>query len=140
MCDMNRLYCNLYNCCPTGPVNTSNAALVTGMLPTSLVGASNPDKQPTLKQLLSELTEVTDWYHLGIFLDIETAELDTIQNNHPCNDQRQKTEMLKVWLHGNNASWKELCAALKMLNMNTVATHIMDKYCKDVLVTSGGNV
>ena len=104
-------------------------SLVTGMLPTSLLGASKPEENPTMKQLLSELSEVTDWYHLGIFLDIELATLDTIQSNHPNDDERKKTEMLKVWLKGNNASWRNLCDALILRKQNIVAIRIMDKYC-----------
>jgi len=71
---------------------------------------------------------VTDWYHLGIFLDIQHAKLDVIQTNHPNNDQRQKTEMLNVWLDQKDASWKELCNALNKLQLNTVARKIRDKY------------
>ena len=52
---------------------------------------------PKVRDLSSELKRVTDWYQLGIHLDLQTHELMQIEHDHQGNERR-KQEMLDLWL------------------------------------------
>ena len=67
--------------------------------------------RPTLKDLVK--VRVKSWYNLGLQLDIEDDELDTIERNHPQDWERCKRNMFKEWLRKcPQASYQQLVQAM----------------------------
>ena len=70
----------------------------------------------TLKDVENELKEVraTDWYQLGLQLDITPGKLSEIETDHSGDVQRRKIEVLDWWLrNAREVSWKKLADALE---------------------------
>ena len=66
--------------------------------------------------VLAKLKEVRKPYQLGIQLKIDLSELDTIERNHPKDIDRQKTEVIKYWLHNSpDPSWTPLASAVERM-------------------------
>ena len=83
-----------------------------------------------VKNLSSELTTVTNWYRLGINLNLQSHELDKIQQSYvnPENDRRM-LQMLDLWLRRTpNATWEDVVSALEQMGENRVAETILQKY------------
>ena len=69
-----------------------------------------------LAEVLAAIEEVTKPYQLGIQLKIDSSQLDTIEKNHPRDIGRQKTEVIKYWLHNSpDASWTTLAKAVERM-------------------------
>ena len=83
-----------------------------------------------VKNLSSELTTITDWYQLGVYLNLQTHELDKIQQDHAHQgNDRQRLEMLALWLRCTlNASWEDVVSALQQMGENRVAENVRQKH------------
>jgi hypothetical protein len=69
-----------------------------------------------LADVLAALTEITKPCQLGIQLKIDSSELDTIEKNNYRDIDRQKTEVVKYWLHNSpDASWTTLANAVERM-------------------------
>ena len=69
-----------------------------------------------LAEVLAAIEEVTKPYQLGIQLKIDSSQLDTIEKNHARDIDRQKTEVIKYWLHNSpDASWTTLANAVERM-------------------------
>jgi hypothetical protein len=69
-----------------------------------------------LVEVLAALKEIARPYQLGIQLEIDSSELDTIEKNHPRDIGRQKTEVIKYWLRNSpDASWTTLANAVERM-------------------------
>ena len=87
---------------------------------------------PNLKLLDLELKEVSDWYRLGIHLDIPTAELDPIRYEN--NIQDSKWKMFSVWMKMLEPSWSPVVKALMEIGRERLARKIALKYGKTGLM------
>ena len=77
----------------------------------------------TLKDVEHELREVkaTEWYLLGLQLDITPAKLSEIEKNHSGDAWRCKIEVLDWWLrNAPEVSWRKLADALEKAGGYTV--------------------
>ena len=84
---------------------------------------------PTLKQLKKALKSVSDWHSLGIYLDLKTHQLNTIEKNHHGDDERCRTEMLNAWLNSTaTPTWEAIVEALGEIEQGRVADDIQRKY------------
>ena len=85
-----------------------------------------------LGRVLDEILDVsTQWYLLGLQLNVQPGTLDSIQAQYS-EPKRQLLEMLKTWLTtGDNPSWKILIEALKCRSVgaNQLAGVLETKYC-----------
>ena len=82
-----------------------------------------------LKVVLSELVEVTNWYELGLQLNLPAHVLDTAKRNNVGDETRCKTEMLKEWLRRSlDQSWGGLILALESVGYEVLATKLRGKY------------
>ena len=76
--------------------------------------------------LCNELTSVSDWRKLGLYLGVEDYELDQIEKSHPTEGSdgwKQKT--FSLWLkHTPGASWGDVVGALRRMGENTMAERI----------------
>ena len=83
-----------------------------------------------VKNLSSELTMITNWYQLGLYLNLQTYELDKIQQDHAHQgNDRQRMEMLALWLqYTPNATWEDVVSALQQMGKNRVAENVHQKH------------
>ena len=81
--------------------------------------------------MLIALKDVTDWYTLGIRLELKVSTLNRIQGDFR-NTQRAMEETLKYWLEqdpgstipGSAATWEVLVKALRIMGENREAKRI----------------
>ena len=85
--------------------------------------------RPTLPELISQLDEVVDWFHLGLYLDIPTHQLLSIEVERMKHVQRCRTDLLGWWLqHGKQLTWTAMVRALERIRMEPLARKIATKY------------
>ena len=89
-----------------------------------------------MKLLDMELQEVSDWFGLGIHLDIPPADLDNVKHNITlCSPQEFRTEMFSVWMRKlPEPSWSRVVKALMEIGRETLAHKIARKYGKTGLL------
>ena len=90
-----------------------------------------------LKDLVSELQEVTDWFHLGICLGILLAKLQSIKRDYRHIDERRR-EVLLAWRDNEKPTWPKLVSALVDMRNISLAYQIAGKYgnktvCKQII-------
>ena len=75
----------------------------------------NPAIPISLKQILKDTKEVTNWYSLGIHLDITTSVLKRIEKDIMYVDpERCKIEVIEFWLnHDPEPTWNKLAQAVE---------------------------
>ena len=85
-----------------------------------------------VKNLSSELTTITNWYQLGLYLNLQTHDLNNIQLDHAHHgNERQMVEMLSLWLRRTpNATWGDVVSALQQMGENRVAENIRQKHLR----------
>ena len=86
-----------------------------------------PTETPlTLRNIDEILTEVLDWYTLGITVGIPHHLLGEIQINYSAYGiGRQRQEVITKWLeYDTEASWDKLANGLKDMGKHVVATKI----------------
>ena len=91
----------------------------------------------TVKLLDEELKEVSDWYGLGLHMDVPTAELDLIRYEpRLCRIQERKWEMFSSWMRKQSEpSWSHVVKALKAIGQERLAHKISLKYGKSKYCT-----
>ena len=74
------------------------------------------------------LTDVVDWYTLGIKLGIPGYKLKEIKiDNSAYGNVRQRNEMISEWLsYDINPSWTKLASALMKMGNNAKAKKIQE--------------
>ena len=83
-----------------------------------------------MKDLLEAVSNVTDWYSLGVQLGLTMSQLRGIELTYPRDGlTRLKAEMFNVWLKSSpNASWTDLITALRAIDEHRVANDIEAVY------------
>ena len=92
-----------------------------------------------LKDLMSELQEVTDWFHLGICLGILLAKLQSIKRDYRHIDERRR-EVLLAWRDNEKPTWPKLVSALVDMRNISLAYQIAGKYGNKTVFISIHNV
>ena len=81
--------------------------------------------------LVSELSDVVDWFHLGLYLGVPHSVLLTVEADHRGQTKRCKTEMLDWWMNnGEQLTWSAVVRALVGIGMRGLAEKIAVKYSK----------
>ena len=85
---------------------------------------------PQLGDIVSALKEITKPYLLGMYLGIETCELEKIEENYLRDVDRQKAEVINYWLHNStDCSWEALASAVeKMGGYGNLEKRIRDRH------------
>ena len=78
--------------------------------------------------VLRWLKEVTEWFSLGIHLDIPPYELKTIKEDHRGNSKLCKEEMVITWIRLGAASWSTLVGALCEIGRQGLAKKLARKF------------
>jgi len=83
--------------------------------------------RPNLKDLVD--VKVKSWYKLGLKLDIKDDDLDTIESNHPRDQEVCKRDMFKAWLRNcPQPSYSQLVQALVESGDVSEANNLCRKY------------
>ena len=88
-----------------------------------------------MAELVEELKQVVDWFHLGLYLEVPEHELKIIDRNYPQDTKRCRTEMLSWWM--NNTLWKKwatIVQALEKTGSKVLACNIALKYGTTLLI------
>ena len=82
-----------------------------------------------LVTVLEATIKVTNWYHLGLKLDIPPHELERIKHDG-CDEKDRLCRMLLYWLSTGRASWLSLVEALKspLIDMKRLAMEIASNH------------
>ena len=92
----------------------------------SLFSITDPSSKPTLRKLRQ--LPVTKWYNLGLQLQVDQEELETIQSKHPQDDRICQTKMFGVWLREiEHANYQKLLRALVAIGRRDIAESVCDK-------------
>ena len=86
-----------------------------------------------LKDLVSELQDVTDWYCLGLCLGIPLEKLQSIKQEYRHREDR-KREVLLAWSDKEKPTWVKVVNALMDMRKMSLAQQIAQKYGKFYLV------
>ena len=74
---------------------------------------------------------VSDWYRLGLALNLMSDDLDMIEKDHQGNTRKQTYKMFDFWLRTQpNASYDQLIKALREVGDISVANFLCKKYGK----------
>ena len=84
-------------------------------------------KDVSMEDLLTDLQEVTDWFTLGVWLDVPTPLLVAIRNDYTDTDQC-KLEMLITWSKQEVPTWPRVVYALGEMGMTELAIALAEKY------------
>ena len=80
-----------------------------------------------LKDLVSELQDVIDWYYLGMCLGIPLAKLQSIKQDYRHIEER-KREVLLAWSDKEKPTWVKVVNALVDMRKMSLAQQIAQKY------------
>ena len=89
---------------------------------------STAQQKPQLRDLISDV-QTTEWYHLGLQLNLDSFKLRQIQVDARQN-QEHLTLMFEAWLQvSENPSWQDVVRALKAIGERRVAAELQQKFC-----------
>ena len=87
----------------------------------------------SLNELTNLLAETsTDWFSLGLQLNLTAGKLKEIEHNNPRDVTRCMILMVQEWQRqpNLNPAWCTLVGALRTINKNVIAERISTKYSK----------
>ena len=90
------------------------------------------DLEVELRDVVVALKDVagTQWYDLGLQLQLSPSTLDTIKADHHTSDDCKRT-MLRKWLQIDpEASWEKLAAALTLIGHKTTAAAVRRQFVR----------
>ena len=74
---------------------------------------------------------VGDWYRLGLTLNLESDDLDIIEEDHRGEKRKQTRKMFQLWLETQpDPSYEQLIKALRKVGDERVANSLCSKYGK----------
>ena len=81
-----------------------------------------------LRDLVNELSTVSQWYLLGIYLRLHPSALDVIKNNSCADTKECRTQMLIEWQRCVIPTWSAVVKALVGIGRERLASHLAAKY------------
>ena len=86
-------------------------------------------REPHLRELISYV-HTTEWYRLGLQLDVDSFKLHQIGKDAKEN-QEHLTLMFEAWLQVcENPSWQDVVQALKAIGERRLAAKLEQKFCR----------
>ena len=96
---------------------------------TTLEKVSPTQQEPRLRDLISYV-HTTEWYRLGLQLDVDSFRLRQIGKDAREN-QEHLTLMFEAWLKVcKNPSWQDVVQALEAIGERRLAAKLEQKFCK----------
>jgi hypothetical protein len=95
--------------------------------------------RPELQHVVLAVSDVVEWFDLGLQLGLPSATLRLIAADLNTKDiKSQRLAMLSEWLkYDTAASWKKLAAALVAIGEKVAAANVRSKYMKVATATPG---
>ena len=87
--------------------------------------------KPTLKELIKELRrKAADWEDIGILLDVDDGDLQTIKLDNAGNNRSCLREMLRKWLTKTSPepSWNAIFKAVEYLEDEELSSKLKSTY------------
>ena len=85
--------------------------------------------EPDLGELITHV-RTTQWYRLGLQLDVADFDLQNIELNEKQNEDGLKA-MFQKWLKNCiNPSWKDVTTALQAIGERNLGTKLEQRFCK----------
>ena len=84
--------------------------------------------EPTLQLVVKHLQGLTQWFSLGIHLDVPYPQVKAYCRQYGDDDQRGLTEVINTWIKNGEASWPSLAVALKGIGEIDRAKQIATEY------------
>ena len=86
-------------------------------------------QEPNLQDLISHV-HTTEWYRLGLQLDLDDISLHKIRENATENEDCL-TSVFQKWLQiCENPSWQDVVQALKAIGMRNLGAKVEQEFCK----------
>ena len=82
-----------------------------------------------LREILSELDGMVDWFLLGVYLGVPVGKLKDVEEAYT-KPSRRRAEMIIVWSKQEEPSWQKLVTALVGAGESERAINLADKYGK----------
>ena len=89
-----------------------------------------------LRKVLKEISDVSDWFYLGVCLGLRPNTLATIRQAHVADPVSCKVVMIEKWLQGmdevnedGGPSWQQLADVLEGIGHKHEAQKIKKNYC-----------
>jgi len=99
----------------------------------SSVSEMSASSAPELKDVVNVLKPVTEWFQLGVQLELEHSNLEKIDIEER-NVEKCKIKMVSHWLASDtNASWKKLYFALKAIDRTRICEEIITKVLQELV-------
>ena len=76
-----------------------------------------------------ETASVTEWFTLGLYLNLPPAELEIINADYRFQTKQARRELLNLWLKTGNATWSNLIHALSKMGLRGLG--------KDIVIRKG---
>ena len=97
--------------------------------PYTSVSYARMSDQVTHDLLVRELSKVSEWDVLGIYLGLDESEIKEIELDHQ-STARRRIVMLEIWTKKDvDASWEKVIEALKSMSQIVLAKQLEEKYC-----------
>ena len=82
----------------------------------------------TLRKVQKELTEVVDWFPLGVQLGLKVSTLEQFRMDYPNDAQLCKIKVLDWWLrNAKDCSWETLAEVLETMEYEALAENLRRK-------------
>lgn len=89
------------------------------------------DLELKLTNVMTAVKHVTNWYDLGLYLQLPESKLKVVASQYGIEDG--KREMFSMWLKFDpKASWEKLACALSDIGENVVAANVRSQYVRAV--------
>ena len=81
------------------------------------------------RSVYDETASVTEWFTLGLYLNLPPAELEIINADYRFQTKQARRELLSLWLKTGNATWSNLIHALSKMGLRGLG--------KDIVIRKG---
>ena len=93
-----------------------------------MIFLSSTVPEPILKDLLK--VQTSDWYALGLNLDVSEDELDYIEKDNRGDVKTCRRIMFRKWLKHNNTTYQQLVVGLEAIGEETEAARLRKTFGK----------
>ena len=84
--------------------------------------------KPKIEDLIDDV-KTTQWYRLGLELEISQKEMDIIDEDCKRDTKEALKKTFKQWLKTEEPTWRQIIAALRKIGENNCARELEQKYC-----------
>ena len=101
--------------------------IIRATITTSWLSCHISGKITDLRDLMNEMSTVSQWYLLGIYLGVDLPTLATVKANHEDIKDR-RTHMLIQWWNRVTPTWSAVVKALVEIGRGKLASQLAEKH------------